>query len=305
MHGGTSWAEREVLDFSDNLNPLGPPQRLIELIREAVERKVYLKFPANLAEEVLSEYEGVNVTLFNGATEALEVALSSLRPKRLLLPWPTYSDYVRIARAFGLEVVRGELGELVRRAEPRDVLILCNPNNPTGALFRRDQVLELNRALSLRGASLIVDESFLDFVEEESAAPDVLVVKSYGKILAVPGLRLGAILGDIDPDLKPPWRVNSIADYAVYHIGSEALRGHRAATREYVSAESPRVQDALSKCVDVFKSPLHFFIIRGRTDVVKIRPLDDLGLAGLSRVSIKGREENDILIKALCVASNR
>ncbi|MEZ0320109.1 MAG: aminotransferase class I/II-fold pyridoxal phosphate-dependent enzyme [Pyrobaculum sp.] len=252
MHGGTSWAEREVLDFSDNLNPLGPPQKFLELIREAVERRVYLKFPANLAEEVLSEYEGVDVTLFDGATEALEVVLSSLRPKRLLLPWPTYSDYVRIARAFGLEVVTGELEELARRAGPRDVVILCNPNNPTGALFRRDQVLELNRALSLRGASLVADESFLDFVDEESAAPDVLVVKSYGKILAVPGLRLGAILGDINPDLKPPWRVNSIADYALYHTGPEALRCRRprGSTYRRRALECKRPFRDASRCLD-------------------------------------------------------
>ncbi|WP_052886187.1 aminotransferase class I/II-fold pyridoxal phosphate-dependent enzyme [Thermoproteus uzoniensis] len=302
MHGGTSWAEPAVLDFSDNLNPIGPPPGLPELVAEAAERGVYLRFPANLAEEVLAQYEGIEVVLFNGATEALTAMIAALRPKRLLLPWPTYSDYVRIAGLLGLEVVRGDLSSLVGRAASGDLLLLCNPNNPTGSVMGRDEVLELGRALEARGARLLVDESFLDFVREESAAPDVPVVKSYGKILAAPGLRLGAALGRVRPDVKSPWRVNSLADYAIYNIGAEALKRHREATREYVAAEGPRVQEALSRCVEVVKSRLHFFIVRGWTDKVKVRPLDDLGMPGYSRVSIKRREEDDLLIRALCGA---
>lgn len=302
MHGGTSWAEPEVLDFSDNLNPIGPPPGLPELVLAAAERGVYLRFPANLAEEVLERYEGVEVALFNGATEALMTMVSALRPKRLLLPWPTYSDYVRIAGLLGLEVVRGRLDELVGLATSGDLLLICNPNNPTGSVMGRDEILELHRILKGRGAQILVDESFLDFVDEETAAPDVPVVKSYGKIFAIPGLRLGAALGRVRHDIKSPWRINALADYAIYNIGAETLRRHRESTRRYVASEGPRVQEALSRCVEVVKSRLHFFVIKGWTSAVKIRPLDDLGMPGYSRVSIKRREDNEVLIKALCGA---
>lgn len=306
MHGGSSWATPNPLDFSDNLNPLGPPRALLDLIAEAVERGVHLWFPAHLAEETLSQYEGVEVTAFNGATEALLAVLVSLRPKRLLLPWPTYGDYERIGRHIGVDVVKGPLSSLVETAGNGDVLILCNPNNPTGDLMRRDELLDLDRALRARGAYLVVDESFIDFVKAESAAPDVLVVKSYGKILAVPGLRIGAALGRIKGEVKAPWRLNSVADYALFHLGSDALKRHREATRAYVASEAPRVMSRLAACAEVHSSVLHFFVAKLSAEPrVKVRPLDDLGMRGYYRISIKDREKNEVLIKSICAASER
>jgi histidinol-phosphate aminotransferase len=269
-------------------------------VREAVERGVYLKFPANAAEEVLAQYEGVDVVAFNGATEALTAVLASRRPRRIVVPWPTYSDYERIASLLGAPLIRAELGGLASVAGPRDVVVLANPNNPTGEYMPRDAVLELARALRARGATLVVDESFIDFVGGETAAPDVPVIKSYGKLLAVPGLRIGAYLGEAPPALRAPWRLNSIADYAIYHMGAEALRAHAVATRTYIAEEAPRVVEALAKCVEVWRTRLHFFVMRARPVGVKVRPLDDLGLPGYSRASIKSRELDEILIRAVC-----
>lgn len=298
MHGGSSWADPPVPDFSDNSNPLGPPRELIRLVKEAVERMAYLKFPANLVEEALSEYEGVEVTAFNGATEALTVLLASLRPRRVLIEWPNYTDYGRIAELIGAEYV---YVDNFNSAGPGDVAIISNPNNPTGRLRKREEVLDLAGQLERRGAVLVVDESFIDFTSEPSAAPDVLVVKSYGKFLAAPGLRLGGILGRVRGALKAPWRVNSIADYAVFHLGASAMRRHREATVKYVAEESPRVQRELGKCASVVPSPVHFFIVKGpMPQGVKVRPLTTHGIEGAYRVSIKTRELNDVLIKAMC-----
>lgn len=297
MHGGTSWRDPPTLDFSDNSNPLGPPQELTTLVKEAVEKGAYLKFPANAAEEVLAEYEGVNVVAFNGATEALTALMAYLKPRRVLVEWPNYTDYGRIASLLGLPWRYAHGPE---EASAGDLYVVSNPNNPTGRYLRRGEVAELARRLAARGAKLLVDESFIDFVGGETAAPDVPVAKSYGKLLAAPGLRVGAVLGVRDKRLMAPWRLNSIADYAIYHLGAEGLRRHRAATAAYVAEESPRIQGEVSKCAEVDPSPVHFFIVKGPTPRgVKVRPLDDHGIPGY-RVSIKTPELNRILVDAIC-----
>ncbi|AFA39307.1 Histidinol-phosphate/aromatic aminotransferase and cobyric acid decarboxylase [Pyrobaculum oguniense TE7] len=297
MHGGTSWRDPPVLDFSDNSNPLGPPQALTALIKEAVERGVYLKFPANAAEEVLAEYEGIDVVAFNGATEALTALMAYLKPKRVLVEWPNYTDYSRIASLLGLQWRHARGPE---EATAGDLYVVSNPNNPTGRYLKRGELAELAKRLAARGAKLLVDESFIDFVGGETAAPDVPVAKSYGKLLAAPGLRVGAVLGMRDERLMAPWRLNSIADFAVYHLGADGLRKHRAATVAYVAEESPRVQREVSKCAEVNPSPVHFFIVKGPTPRgVKVRPLEDHGIPGY-RVSIRTPELNRILVEAIC-----
>lgn len=299
-HGGSTWLDPPVPDFSDNSNPLGPPPGLVQRVREAVKRLVYLRFPANAAEEAIEDYEGVEAVAFNGATEAAAALLARLRPRRIVVPWPTYGDYERIAALLGAPFVKAERSGLADYAEPGDVVVLVNPNNPTGEYAARDEVLDLAKRLASRGARLVVDESFLDFVGGGTAAPEVPVIKSYGKLLAAPGLRVGAVLGLRDPELKAPWRLNSIADYALYAVGAAALKAHAERTRAYIAEEAPRVAAAISKCVEVKRSKLHFFVMAARPRGVKVRPLDDLGLPGYSRASIKSRELNDVLIEAIC-----
>lgn len=297
IHGGSTWADPEMPDFSDNSNPLGPPAGLVELVKEAAARETFLKFPANLAEETLSEYEGVPAVVFSGATEALIHAVVYLKPKRLVLLKPDYGDYARVAELLGLPYVYAKWPPLV---ESGDLVVFSNPNNPTGRYLPRDVVVDFARRAEAAGARVLVDESFADFCKCLSAAPDVPVVKSYGKFLASPGLRLGAALGFFPKELAPPWRVNSLVDYAVYKLGAERLRKHREDTVAYVSEEVPRVAGALSRCVSVSPTDVHFFIVYGQTPRgVKVRTLEDRGVRGY-RVSIKSRALNDVLIEAVC-----
>ena len=297
MHGGSTWAEEAPLDFSDNSNPLGPPAGFWEALREAVERGVHRRFPAHLAEEVLSQYEGLPVTLFNGATEALIYALLELRPRRVLTVWPTYGDYQRVAELLGVPLRQVPPWGL-KSAGGGDVVILCNPNNPTGAYLPRDWVVDTARRLEARGARLLVDESFIDFARGESAAPDVAVVKSYGKFLAAPGLRVGALL--FKPSRPPPWRINSFADYALWRLGPEALRRHREKTLEYIAEEKPRVVNKLRRCAPVAPSWVHFHIVFSDPPPgVKVRPLWDKGVRGF-RFSLRTPAENNVLVHAVC-----
>lgn len=301
MHGGSSWDEGAALDFSDNSNPVGPPPELEEALRRAVETGVHRFFPAHAAEEVLGEYEGVEVTVFNGATEALLYALLDLRPRRILVVWPSYGDYLRAAELLGVEAIRIPPWRL-DAARPGDVVVLCNPNNPLGYFWPRDVVLEYAQQVERRGGRLLVDESFMDFAGGKTAAPDVSVVKSYGKFLAAPGLRVGALL--YRHRAPPPWRVNSLADYAIHATGPEGLRRHRDRTLAFLREEKPRVEAALRRCARYVPSAVHFYTVLGEPPPgVKTRPLRDKGIAGF-RLSLKSPEANDLLLKALCLSKD-
>ncbi len=297
IHGGTSWAERGVLDFSDNSNPLGAPPGFEDALRAAVEEGVHRFFPAHLAEEVLQEYEGVDVTVFNGATEALLYALLDLKPRRVIVVWPSYGDYLRIAALLGVDAVKVPPWRL-EAIRQGDVVVLCNPNNPLGYSWPRDVVLDFIRDVERRGGKVLVDESFLDFVDGETVAPEAPVVKSYGKFLATPGLRIGALL--YRHASPPPWRVNSIADYALYSLGAEKLRRHRERTVAYLKEEKPRVENAVRNCVRLIPSAVHFYTALGEPPRgVKTRPLWDKGVRGF-RFSLKTPQVNDVLIQKLC-----
>ncbi len=89
-----------------------------------------------------------------------------------------------------------------------------------------------------RGAKLLVDEFFIDFVGVESAALGRSVVKSYGKLLATPGLRIGAVV--YRHKSPPSWRINGVAGYTIYAVGPQGLRRHKARTLAFLKEEKPR-----------------------------------------------------------------
>ncbi len=281
-HGGYGW-RYGLIDMSSNMNPLGTPRELIELIREGVNNGHYAHYPTELGDELreaLASFEGVGPEItyvFNGATEALQLLLMHIRPRRVVMPIPNYSDYMRLARLINSEVRHveywghGDLaGLLMAEAGPGTAVVLSNPNSPMGYLIGRDQLLMIAEELRRRGGVLIIDESFMDFVEaSESLIRDVqgldnvFIVKSYTKFLAIPGLRVGAAYAGIDiGDLVPTWPVNSIAEYAVSRYMGRA-REFRELTIKYVKEERNRLLNSLRELgIEAYESKTHYFMVR-------------------------------------------
>lgn len=166
-HGGAPVAG--VLDFSANLNPLGPPDSLAA----ALSPEHVLRYPepgsatlaAALAERHAVEPEQVLVT--NGACEAIELVMVSLAPRRVVVLAPAFTEYEDAARAWGHEVVtiiarekdefRWRLDEQRLRAD--DLLVLGNPASPTGVLTELPDV----------DCPIVVDETYMDFVSAEAS----------------------------------------------------------------------------------------------------------------------------------------
>ncbi|WP_252900662.1 pyridoxal phosphate-dependent aminotransferase [Vulcanisaeta sp. JCM 14467] len=310
--------------------PLGTPGELIELIRECVNNGCYSHYPTELGDELreaLSTFEGVEpgiTYVFNGATEALQLLFMNLRPRRVVIPVPNYSDYLRLGRLVNSEVRlieywgRDDLANLIiNEAGPGTVVILSNPNSPIGYLIGRDQLLVIAEELGRRGSVLIVDESFMDFVGDNQSLirdvqqyDNVYVVKSYTKFLAIPGLRVGAVYTRNDiGELVPTWPVNSIAEYAVSRYMRRAHEFRRL-TIKYVEEERDRLVNSLRELgISVYESRTHYFMIRHEPWLgeellkhgVLIRDLSNIPplMKGYFRVSIKSKEIDDSFLDIL------
>jgi threonine-phosphate decarboxylase len=321
----------ELLDFSQNINPLGAPKDALEAARRALYEDScrYPDLEYTGLREALAAYLGVGAEMVvptNGGAEALFLAARAAGTggKALVLE-PTFSEYAAAAAASGKEPVR----RVARREEDfewdstplRDlegvsVVFLCNPNNPTGDLLDRGAVLEVAARVVEAGAVLVVDEAFADFVPEISVTDMVdrglWVARSFTKFFAIPGLRLGCLVcedaGRVQT-LQPSWPVNSVA--AAAGIAAAEDKGFAEASR----AEVVRLREDLFGALDAlpglqpFPGAANFLLVRGPDGFperlarrgVLVRgcgPFYGLG-PEFFRVAVRSAEENGRLVAAI------
>jgi threonine-phosphate decarboxylase len=321
----------ELLDFSQNINPLGAPKDALEAARRALyeDSSRYPDLEYTGLREALAAYLGVGAEMVvptNGGAEALFLAARAAGTggKALVLE-PTFSEYAAAAAASGKEPVR----RVARREEDfewdsaplRDlegitVVFLCNPNNPTGNLLDRGAVLEVAARVLEAGAVLVVDEAFADFVPEISVTDMVdrglWVARSFTKFFAIPGLRLGCLVCDDVgrvQSLQPSWPVNSVAAAAGIAAAEDgdfagASRVEVARLREDLFV----ALDALSG-IQPFPGVANFLLVRGPDGLperlarrgVLVRgcgPFYGLG-PEFFRVAVRSAEENGRLVAAI------
>lgn len=239
-HGGNIYRAREIagkdiLDFSANINPLGLPSHLKNAIRGNLWSILHYPDPdAKDLTRTIAQYWKIpeeNVLVGNGSTELIYLIAQTLRPRRVLIPAPTFSEYERSVRTVGARVrfigLRESEGfrlKLNRRLKMESSIFLCNPNNPTGNL-----ILEHPETIEeLADKLLVIDEAFMDFLPDQknytliwkaTESKKIIVVRSFTKFFALPGLRLGYLVAhkEIIDKLKqhlPPWNTNSLAQMA-------------------------------------------------------------------------------------------
>lgn len=244
-HGGNIWpllekgiSPAEILDFSVDLNPLGPPPGWEAVLREGLQEAALYPDPAYRdLRQAIAATEGISpdrILPGNGTAELIHLITRRIKPARAAVAVPTFTEYERAVRADGGEVVpvllREEEGFLPGPApeSSAQLLFLCNPNNPTGRIWPRERLLEWLEACHRQGITAVVDEAYLDFVEEKFRAsavqwldrfPRLIVLRSMTKSFAVPGLRLGylaaseKIVSEL-AGIQPPWPVNGPAALA-------------------------------------------------------------------------------------------
>lgn len=233
VHGG---APAGWLDLSVSLNPLGTPLAVTRAV-EAARYGAYADLDTAAAEAHLAADAGVrtdDVLLTAGASEALRLLVAtSVRPgDRVMIVGPTYGEYARLAAQAGATVdeVRAAapdfeppIGPVVERTARTTyrVVILCDPNNPTGAQLESARLTDLVTAIP-SGSILIVDQSFLPFGSPTVSASSLIgsgrvaLVRSLTKLLAAPGLRAGYVIAPPAlmqrlRELRDPWAVGAHA----------------------------------------------------------------------------------------------
>lgn len=288
-HGGYYGKNhQEVMDFSVNINPLGVPETLIENLKKELEEMVrYPEIDGASGKEVLAQHLGLkneNLILGNGATELIYLFARSLKPEKVLIVKPTFTEYSKAFRLVGSSIYDYytkeekdfaiQIEELVSKIDDikPDVLVICNPNNPTGVFTESKELIPVLDKLREINAYLFIDESFIDFTDKTSCISlideyNIFILRSMTKIFAVPGLRLGygigreAIIFKLN-QIKEPWTLNSLAlkGIPVLLEDSKYLKN----TQKWYSEEKKFLYNELRNIsnIKVIKSETNFFLIK-------------------------------------------
>jgi threonine-phosphate decarboxylase len=216
-HGGDVWGRLEVRDFSSNVNPLGPPERLGDYIAEAA--RDMENYPddscAELKGAISSRYDVPSDNIMVGAGSAELIRLFPevfVRPgDRVVMPRPTFSEYGFACRLMGAEMVdlplpeddsfRLDIGDMTAAMVPgTKAIYVCNPNNPTARMLSRKEVLELVSEASRHDVMVFLDETLLELserdkdvsvVREVEGRDNLFIIRSFTKSFAMPGIRVG------------------------------------------------------------------------------------------------------------------
>ncbi|MDT8880794.1 threonine-phosphate decarboxylase CobD [Halomonas saccharevitans] len=279
-------ADYPLIDFSANLNPLGPPPWLGDWLAGAAECLTRYPDPDDdRARRAIAEHEGVapeRVLVTAGGAEAIFLAAGLHAGGRALIVQPTFSEYARACAHYGLGVsslaLNGEAFRLDVDAAERamvaaEVLFLCRPNNPTGTLIPRKTIERLLARCDETGTTLVVDEAFVDFTENDerltsllAESPNLLLLRSLTKLYDLPGLRLGYLLGATETvarlaERQLPWSVNALALELVAPLLADA--DYLARTRAWLADQRDLPHKVRALGYTVAPAAANFLLLHG------------------------------------------
>ena len=345
VHGGDIYSDpslkqnKEMLDYSANINPLGIPAGVARALKNAVTDCV--NYPDPFCRELragLSRYFSLPAEMIycgNGAADVLFRIMAALRPKRTLVLAPTFADYEKAAVAAGSKIDYFTLHEKNEFAVTPEILkaitkrtemvVLCNPNNPTGKLMDKELLLRVLRHCEELHIPLLVDECFMDFVKDKdkyslldqlTGHPGLIILKAFTKIFAIPGVRLGFCLAS-DAGLMDKlyacgqdWNVSVLAQAA----GAAALEetDYLEETRELIAVEKTYLVAQLRLIkLQVFEGAANYLLIKTTHNYpwpeklkkhhILIRDCSNYhGLSeGYYRIAVKTRRDNRKLIRIM------
>ena len=336
-HGGDVYRNKIRCDFSANVNPYGTPEKVKEAIRKAAEKVAAYPDPyCTELRKKLSEHTGApekSIVCGNGAAEIIFQFVEALRPVKTLLPVPSFSEYESALRVYGRETELYPLSRengfvltediLGRINEDTDLLMLCNPNNPTGQPIDGGLLFKIITRCRETGTWLFLDECFVSLCEEGSVGSvlselregdRVFLLNAFTKLYGMAGVRLGygicledEILGRMCSIIQP-WNVSALAQAA----GCAALgcgewtkktKAKIFEEKKYLLKEL----DALG--IENIPGVANYIMLTGVPGLyekmlekgILIRSCANYhGLSeGDCRIAVKTREENEVLVKAL------
>jgi threonine-phosphate decarboxylase len=343
FHGGIYSVDPNLvkIDFSSSINPLGVSKYVLRSIKKDL-GSLASSYPdpeCRDLKENLSDYLHIHrecINIGNGATEIIHNFARLFARKKVIIPSPSFCEYELASRRMGaciffvpLHNLNLDADQIIEKARGSDAIFLCNPNNPTGLLYKKSLKRIIERIDN--STKILVDECFIEFVNESDRHTmirnigefdNLIILRSLTKSFGLAGLRLGYSVSNSKLAQKLAagrisWNVNGIAQRA----GSAALMDleHLKKARTIVEEERDFMYVNIRKKTHLFvptKSDANYFLIRIKnnkypsTEIrdslltqsgVLVRDCSTFSRMGSNyiRVGIKNHVENLILLNAL------
>lgn len=341
---------KDIIDFSANINPLG----MSEMARKAIIENLdsithYPDYTYSKLKDTIVDYHSnenkiseENIFLSNGAADGIYSLVQYLKPTNAIIFAPGFGEYEMALEKVNSRVkyyylkekndFQIDIDEYIENIDNTiDMIILCNPNNPTGKLIEKEYLLRILDYCREHKINVLLDEAFCDFlinegkfslIDKMESYKNLYILRSLTKFFSIPGLRLGYILSEntntiSDLNLQsPPWRINSLAE--ISGIASMEDNDFIESSKEYMNCEKLFLYNELRKikCVKVFEPSVNYIFFKLNKGFcsmgvdlkdsmlkrnILIRSCDNyVGLDGdYFRVAVRTRGENQILIDSL------
>ena len=339
IHGGkTHLINSDVIDFSSNITPIGVPQAVKNILKKTLDN--IQKYPDFRSTEVISSLKKYTqldksyLIVGNGAIELIYNFCFAFLSKntKVLIPVPTFQEYEAAAKLNNCKIsyfktmnLSENLDSFLSKIPKQGCVFICNPNNPTGKILSKNQILLIIKTAKKLSSIVFVDECFIEMVPESNNTvisyvkeyDNLFVLRSLTKSFGLPGLRIGYAASSkqiikILQKIKIPWSVNSLAQDAA----NIALKNksHLKKSNSVIKKELNYLISTISKLdgFDCYESSTNFILIKTKHNSTKLqqkllkhkilvrdcknfRGLDDHHI----RIAVKSHKDNMKLVRAL------
>lgn len=340
---GGYWRYPKLLDFCYLVNPYYPPKKLVDEMKAGFETLI-TQYPSGMRVNSLlaAKNFGVNekhIVIGNGAAELIKSLIESLNGKLGVIR-PSFEEYSHrhnendivsfVPKTSDYSYGTDDLIDFFSNNRVENI-VLINPDNPSGNYINKTDILRFSEWCENERIRLILDESFVDFADEQDATlvseqylnqyPRMIVVKSISKSYGIPGLRLG-VLATADQDLVDYikkdvaiWNINSLGEF--YMQIAEKYKKHYITSLDKLRIARKKLYDDLSEInsLEAIKSQANYFMVKvtgisSRRLTRKLLVDNNILIKDLSskmpkndnnyvRIAVRRVEENDMLIRAI------
>ncbi len=340
-HGGPfsiTHPSSDILDFSSNISPIGTSTLVRKTIKNQLDTiQIYPDSESRQLKKNIQSYTKIpysQIVVGNGATEIIYNFCQAFLSNKIsvLIPIPTFGEYESAVRLSGAKVsffktmnLEKDIEIFISKIPNNGCVFICNPNNPTGNLITKKNMLKLIISASKKKTLIFVDECFIELVPDHNESiitlvkkyKNLFVLRSLTKSFALAGLRIGYGIGSpqmisILNKIKIPWNVSGLAQKAASSALSQLF--YLEKVKVLIKKESAYLIDNISKLHN-FKCNLtstNFILIKTKIKSKnlqkqllenKILIRDCSTIRGLNqnyiRIAVKKRKDNEKLIKAL------
>ncbi|WP_042271412.1 pyridoxal phosphate-dependent aminotransferase [[Clostridium] dakarense] len=206
------FSKDEFMDFSSNINPFGSSKAAKDYVIKNIDMVSMYPDPSYLSlKSSISSYCKClkdNIVLGSGATELISAFIKTINPKKSLLIVPVYSEYEKELKKINCDITKyfsksendfkidiNNLIETINK-DSYDLVVICNPNNPTGFTFSTDEIKTISKSIN---SFVMIDETYIEFTNTDTYSStslvdtcnNIFVIRGTSKFFSTPGIRLG------------------------------------------------------------------------------------------------------------------